>query len=114
VEQPPRRQLSYHEHYTRLQVGIIETEGETMSKNYAQQKIDAEGERRSTHRDAVRINAASELLSQRMTGRHLGGGDVVVEYNPQRDTSYWSRTLVKFIEEHGSNNGVRVVRTNGR
>ena len=74
-----------------------------------QERIEAEAARRPHHADAIRVNLAAELLTARMSGRRMGGGDVVVEYDPEYDTSYWSDVCTRFIDDH-SDWGVEVDR----
>lgn len=78
-----------------------------------QKMIDNEGRLRPAHADSVRVIRASELLAQRMTGRHVGS-DVSIDYDPAKTyNDYETDVAARFIEKHGARWGVNIRRTGG-
>jgi len=78
-----------------------------------QKMIDDEGRIRPSHADSVRVIRASELLAQRMSGRHIGS-DVTIDYNPSKTyNDYFTDVCARFIEEHGARWGVHIKHTGG-
>jgi len=72
--------------------------------------IDDEGRVRPAHADSVRVIKTSELLAQRMTGRHIGS-EVSIDYDPAKTyNDYFTNVCAEFIEQNGARYGVHLHR----
>ena len=71
-----------------------------------QKMIDHEGRLRPAHADSVRVIRASELLAQRMTGRHIGS-EAHIDYDRSKThNDYFTDVCARFIEANRHKYGV--------